>query len=266
AGGDMGSLLGWYLELTLGDIVTQSDAFGQYEFRNLPPGPMEIRQELTHQRRPTNPSPMVDTIIEDFESGIGNYVQVESGQTSALSALAAYSGSQGLSAGGWIHGNASAPKVHAGDTITGYIRFSDNSGELAHLGFGADGSRTLACAVFTGVPGSSPGWLEIQELVSYDPGGTWPWDEPMQYTLARFEFDDVLLPNPWYRLEVDWGQDNSIVARLYEPNGTKVGQLAAHVPWQLDEGTLAFRGRLTPADDEVWFDRISVRRDGHHPV
>ena len=108
AGGDVGTINLWSIKLILGDMITTTDADGVYEFRNLPPGPLTIRQQLGHLRSPTQPRPAGEEVVERFELDLSQYEQRESGYGSTLSAAAAYEGANGLIPGRWLVGRADA--------------------------------------------------------------------------------------------------------------------------------------------------------------
>ena len=142
APGGAGMLNEWTLELTVGDITTQTGASGDYEFANLPPGPLIVRQHLTHSRLRMDPPVITERVIEPFEGNLDAYLQGEVGQPSALQSQAAYAGKLGLAPGAWIYGGPNAPVVYRGDTISTYVKFGDANRGPVFFGFGASDNRS----------------------------------------------------------------------------------------------------------------------------
>ena len=265
AAGDVGTINFWSLRMTTGDIVTTTDANGFYEFKHLPPGPLPIRQQLTHQRSATYPAPTGETVVERFEVDLSQYQQVEAGQSSTLSASAAYEGSQGLIPGRWLVGTADSPVIRKGDSVSTMLKFPQAAeGNWAWLGFGAYEGGTLAVAVNPGVTasGGQPGKLAI-----------WQWtggfDGPTVKTFRLTETPlGYLSPDVWYRLDVDWGLTGTITARLYNAtsNPQTGWEAAAVAAWPVNEGALAFRGKLASTSPSFYFDRVAVQRSAAQTV
>jgi len=262
-----GTINFWSLRLTLGDIVTTTDANGMFVFEGLPPGPLTIRQQLTAQRAPTWPRPTGQTMAEDFADYPAPYVQREAGHAAVQSAQAAYTGSYGLVPGRWTVGTDDAPRVRKGDTISAYLKFPAGAaqGGWVWLGFGAYDGGTLAVAVHPGLdlPGGGPGRLALWQWT-----GGWDTADVRTHCLTDVAMSGHLSDAVWYRLDIDWGLDNTVVARLYLADGSPATatRAAAVMPWPVDEGTLAFRGKLTDEFPDYYIDSIRLRRDGGQTI
>ena len=267
AAGEAGTLNFWSIRMTLGDFVTTTDAAGAYHFSHLPPGPLTVRQQLTAQRSPTRPRPAGEEVVEHFEFNLNHYVQQEAGQGSTLSTAAAYEGAKGLIPGRWLVGipELEAPVARKGDTISAMLKFPDAAdGGWAWLGIGAHEGGAIAIGVSPGITstGGGPGALAIWQWT----GG---WDGPAVQTRKLTETPlGYLSSEVWYRLDVEWGLNDTIVAQLYlatdEPSS--YAHAVAVVPWPVREGPLAFRGKLSSTFPDYYFDRVSIRRGSGQTV
>jgi hypothetical protein len=168
------------------------------------------------------------TILEDFESGLGNYYYVGYNYPAFYQSTAAkHDGTYGLlnyANNDWIFRDDSAAQVKAGDTVSVWLRFSGLNGARAYFGFGASGTGTLSL-----VAAPNSGQLILQSNAGYG------------YTnLAAV--NQSYQSNHWYRMEVDWGTSGTIVGKLFDSNGTTLlGSVTASTT-AITSGGVAFRG------------------------
>ncbi len=258
ATGTTGVLNHWTLGLTTGDIVTTTGADGGYKLENLPPRPLILRQDLWHHRSRTEPSVVAETTLEDFETDLTAYIQAEVGAASTLQAQGAYHGQKGLAPGAWIYGGPDAHVVHRGDTISAHVKFGSSSSGSTILGFGASEQGTLALGMFPGLGGTGEIWL-LQVLNGYDNANT------KYHKLAAIP--QGFAADLWYRVEIDWGTDGTIVGRLFTADGGQINEIdiAGYGLWPADQGTLAFRA-LPSSGTTNYVDHITIRRGGERKM
>ena len=130
------------------------------------------------------------TIIEDFNGSSSWYVAGGYSPTAYLATAAAHDGTYGLddyNGNDWIYRSDAAAQVHAGDTVSVWLRFAGSANGRAYFGFGASSSGTLSL-----VAAPNTHQLLLQSNAGYgyaDLAGV-----SQNYSA-----------NHWYRLEVDWG-------------------------------------------------------------
>ena len=256
--GTVGVLNRWVLGLTTGDILTTTAADGTYVLEHLPPGPLIVRQDLWHHRTRTEPSVVAERTVESFESDPARYIQAEVGAASTLSTQGAYDGQRGLAPGAWIYGGPETPLVQQGDTISARVKFASATSGSTMIGFGASGEGTLALGMFPGLGGTGEMWL-LQVLNGYDNANT------KYHKLATVT--QGFAADLWYRVEIDWGHDGTIVARLFTADGSPINEIdiAGHGFWPAEQGTLAFRA-LPPSGMANYVDQITIRRGGERKI
>jgi hypothetical protein len=152
--------------------------------------------------------------LEDFE-GVHTYHLVFPPSTFTTSSAAAHDGNFGLvNHGGsdWIYRDDSAAQVREGDTISAWVQFHGTADGQANFAFGAnsniDGSPL---ATYSLVLSADKRKLYIQENF---------FGSQLNSTLATSSQNTKFLANHWYRIEVTWGTDGSIVGKLFDSNGT----------------------------------------------
>lgn len=177
--------------------------------------------------------------IENFESGnLTLYKVVPNGKPSAsVSATAKHDGGFGLldaSGNDWIYRSDAAAKVSQGDTISVWLNFGNRTGATASFGFGASATGTLALVASS----NGGGQLQFQKVdftSNASRGGT-----VSNVANVRQRWST----NTWYRLEVQWGTNGTIVGNLYSSNGTKLNTIKATASaWNTSivSGGIAFR-------------------------
>src|SRR5262249_36754601 len=153
------------------------------------------------------PAPSPVRNLEDFESPHVYHV-VFPPSTFETSAAAAHDGRHRLiNHGGkdWIYRDTADAQVREGDTISVWVQFHGIADGQAAFAFGAnsniDGSPL---ATYSLVLAADKRKLYIQENF---------FGSPLNSTLATSAQSTRFLANHWYRIEVTWGTDGSIVDR-----------------------------------------------------
>jgi hypothetical protein len=162
----------------------------------------------------TIPAPSPVRNIEDFEQ-TETYHLVFPPSTFLESPLAAHDGNLGLvNHGGkdWIYRDDAAAQVREGDTISAWVQFHGTADGQANFAFGAnsnlDGSPL---ATYSLVLSATQRKLYLQENF---------FGSSLNSTIGTSSQNTKFLANHWYRIEVTWGTDGSIVGKLYDSNGT----------------------------------------------
>jgi hypothetical protein len=160
------------------------------------------------------PAPATVRNIEDFESAHLYHV-VFPPFTFSTSTAAAHDGTYGaVNHGGsdWIYRDDAAAQVREGDTISAWVQFHSVADGQAAFAFGAnsnvDGSPL---ATYSLVLSADKRKLYIQENF---------FGSQLNSTLATSAQNTKFLANHWYRIQVTWGTDGSIVGKLFDSNGT----------------------------------------------
>jgi hypothetical protein len=158
------------------------------------------------------PSPVRN--IEDFESP-HVYHLVFGPSTFATSTAAAHDGTYGLlNHGGkdWIYRDDAAAQVQEGDTISAWVQFHGTADGQAFFAFGAnsniDGSPL---ATYSLVLAADKHKLYIQENF---------FGSPLNSTLGTSAQNTRFQANHWYRIQVVWGTNGSILGQLFDSDGT----------------------------------------------
>jgi hypothetical protein len=135
--------------------------------------------------------------------------------TFATSSAAAHDGSAGLvnhNGSDWIYRDDAAAQVREGDTISAWVQFHTVADGRAYFAFGAnsnlDGSPL---ATYSLVLAADTRKLYIQENF---------FASPLNSTIGTSSQNTKFQANHWYRIEVTWGTDGSIVGKLFDSNGT----------------------------------------------
>jgi hypothetical protein len=152
-------------------------------------------------------------ILEDFEpignppiSALSRYHLVGYYAPFYTSTVAAHDGTFGLEDMGsnsWIYRNDTAATVHAGDTVSAWVKFGGYATGRAYFGFGASAAGTLSL-----VAAPNTNQLIIQNNSGYG-------------FVNLGAVAQTYQANHWYRLEVTWG-DRTITGRIYDSNGTSL--------------------------------------------
>jgi hypothetical protein len=152
--------------------------------------------------------------LEDFETPHGYHVAFPPSTISA-STVAAHDGNYGgLNHGGpdWIYRDDAAAQVREGDTISAWVQFHSVADGQAAFAFGANSNvNGSPLATYAFVLSADKRKLYIQEVF---------FGSQLTSTLGTSAQNTRFLANHWYRIEVTWGTDGSIVGKLYDSNGT----------------------------------------------
>jgi hypothetical protein len=160
------------------------------------------------------PAPAPVRNIEDFEA-VHTYHLVFGPSTFTTSSAAAHDGNYGVidhNGPDWIYRDDPAAQVREGDTISAWVQFHGTADGQAFFAFGAnsnvDGSPL---ATYSLVLAADKKKLYIQENF---------FGFALNSTLGTSAQSTKFLANHWYRIQVIWGTDGSIVGQLYDSNGT----------------------------------------------
>jgi hypothetical protein len=184
--------------------------------------PMDQNQNGTRGEVPADeytasfviPAPSPVRNIEDFEA-VHTYHLVFGPSTFTTSAAAAHDGNYGVidhNGKDWIYRDDPAAQVREGDTISAWVQFHGTADGRAYFAFGAnsniDGSPL---ATYSLVLAADTRKLYIQENF---------FGSPLNSTLGTSAQNTRFQANHWYRIQVIWGTNGSIVGQLYDSNGT----------------------------------------------
>jgi hypothetical protein len=187
------------------------------------------------------------TVLEGFESGLGNYYYSGSyNPRASTSTSAAHDGTYGLLDPGdqdWYLRVDSAGQINPGDTASVWVRFAGTANGRAYFGFGTTMNGTLSAVL-----APNTGQLIIQN----NPGfGTYTDLASVSQTYKA---------NHWYRLEVAWGTSGTAVVRLYDSNGQTLLNSVTAATGDVTPGDFAFRATGSTKD----FDTVTVTRGVNH--
>ena len=165
-------------------------------------------------------------VVEGFESSSGYYVVGSRYPTASISTVAKHDGSYGLvdsNGNDWIYRNDAAAQVKQGDTISVWLKFAGTADGRAYFGFGANSGGTLSLVA---APNSN------QLLIQNNSG----WGFTTIGSTAQ-----TWQANHWYRLEVDWGGNGSIVGKVFDSDGATLLQTVTAAATGITSGGIAFR-------------------------
>jgi hypothetical protein len=152
--------------------------------------------------------------IEDFESP-HTYHVVFPPVTFQSSSVAVHDGTFGLiNHGGsdWIYRDDAAAQVREGDTISAWVQFHGAADGQANFAFGANSNiNGSPLATYSLVLSADKHKLYIQENF---------FVTPLNSTLGTSAQNTTFRPNHWYRIQVTWGTNGSILGQLYDSDGT----------------------------------------------
>src|SRR5262249_40674406 len=158
----------------------------------------------------TIPAPSGPRNIEDFETA-HTYHVVFPPFTFDTSTAAAHDGTYGAvnhNGKDWVYRDDAAVQVREGDTISAWVQFHTTADGQAFFGFGAnsnvDGSPL---ATYSLVLAADKRKLYLQENF---------FGSPLNSTIGTSAQNTNFKANHWYRVEVVWGTDGSIVGKLYD--------------------------------------------------
>ena len=174
------------------------------------------------------------TVIEGFENSEMWNIADGFAPTAVLATYAAHDGNYGLdqyNGNDWIYRTDTGAQLHAGDTVSVWLQFSDSADGRAYFGFGASAAGALSL-----VAAPNTNQLILQSNVGFG------------YTnLAAV--NQKFVANQWYRLEVDWSTSGAIVGKLFASDGaTLLNQVSASTT-AIKSGGIAFRAT---GSDKFW--------------
>lgn len=197
-------------------------------------------------------SPLAADVVEDFEDGdISNYTATGPIVNAFCSAAAAHDGNLGLE---WVGDPAAGEdwlwrydaEVHneQGDVISCWAQTSSIGYCRNYFGFGA-----TAAGCYSLVIAPNTGTLILQYNSGYG-----------YSTLASS--NQTWMAGYWYRLEVEWGTDGTIVGKLYDNTGTGLLNTVTATHTAYTYGGIAFR--YFDGGESGYFDTVTV--GGMSPV
>jgi hypothetical protein len=160
------------------------------------------------------PAPSPVRNIEDFEA-VHTYHLVFPPSTFDTISAAAHDGSWGIvdhNGPDWIYRDDAAAQVREGDTISAWVQFHSAADGRAYFASGANSNiNGSPLATYSLVLAADTHKLYIQENF---------FGSPLNSTLGTSAQNFKFQANHWYRIQVIWGTDGSIVGQLYDSNGT----------------------------------------------
>jgi hypothetical protein len=160
------------------------------------------------------PAPSVVRNIEDFETPHVYHV-VFPPSTFVTSSAAAHDGALGvINHGGadWVYRDDAAAQVREGDTISAWVQFHGTADGQANFAFGANSNADGSpLATYSLVLSADRRKLYIQENF---------FGSQLNSTIGTSAQSTRFLANHWYRIQVTWGTDGSIVGKLFDSDGT----------------------------------------------
>ena len=181
------------------------------------------------------------SLLEGFEKS-STWNVVGSTVTAQITASAAHDGKYGLDDYGgndWIYRQDEAARVSRGDSVSVSLKFSQTANGRAYFGFGSNDSGTYSI-----VASGESRQFQLQANVGY------------QSTVTIASADFTFAANHWYRLQVDWGSNGSIVGRLYDSNGTTLLKTISGTSTTFTGGGIAFKS----TGSDKYFDTVNVLR------
>jgi hypothetical protein len=172
------------------------------------------------------PTPVTGSVVEGFEGSSTYYVVGSRQATAYVSTVAAHDGKYGLvdtNGNDWIYRDDAAAQVKAGDTVSVWLKFAGTADGRAYLGFGASSAGTLSLVA---APNSN-------QLLIQDNSG---WGFTTIGSVSQ-----TWQPNHWYRMEVDWGTNGSIIGKVFDSDGTTLVQTVTASSTAITSGGFAFR-------------------------
>ena len=174
---------------------------------------------------------------DDFEAGyLGAYQTVgATAPTALVSTTAMHDGNYGLldaPGSDWIFRDDAAAQVAAGDTVSVWLQFAAPTNGptvdgAAYFGFGASATGNLALV-------ASPASNQLYLL-----------DNSGYSNTTIGSASQTWQSNHWYRLQVDWGTDGSLVGKVFDSNGTTLLQTVAAAATAITSGGIAFKSTGT---------------------
>jgi hypothetical protein len=184
--------------------------------------------------------------IEDFENTSYWHVKLSWSASAYRAGYASHDGDYGLDdywGWDWLYRDDPAPVVHAGDSISTWLKFSGSADGRAYFGFSAGETGT-----FSLVASGNSNQLILQ-LNSYF------WFQDLAVVKFNYTADH------WYRLQVDWGEGGKIVGKIFDSDGATLLQSLAANSNAYSNGAIAFRSTASDA----FFDTVQLLPGGARP-
>jgi hypothetical protein len=192
-------------------------------------------------------APAAPQLIEGFEKAAVYHV-VFPPATAQASTQAAHDGNYGLimhNGGDFIYRDDPAALVQEGETISAWVQLHGSADGRAYFLFGAnsnaDGSPLGSYSL---VLSAATRQMYFQEnLFSF----------PLNSTIGT-PVSQTYKASHWYRIEVIWGTDGSMIGRLFDSNGTTLLNTVRASATLFSSGGIGFKG----TGHDKYFDTVTV--------
>jgi hypothetical protein len=169
---------------------------------------------------------------ENFDSGSLNGYTVAaspfgSDVNMTVTAAAAHDGPYGLQVldgNGWEYKDTDSTHLKQGDSFSFWLQPNSVAGGRLYVGFGATASGTLSIVA---APNSSEFLIQRNAGYGFETLGT---------------VSQSWQANQWYKVQVNWGTDGSITAKLYGSDGATLLNTVTGSDNTVTSGGIAFRG------------------------
>jgi hypothetical protein len=199
-----------------------------------------------------NVSSTSSNVIEDFESGLGNYYYIGNNYPFAVTTTkAAHDGSYGMSDpgdGNWYFRMDSGAVVSPGDTLSVWVDLAGRANGRAYIGFGTSlyGTDSIVLA-----PNSNQFMIQNNNNFNYS---------SIAAATQRYS------ANSWYRVELDWSTSGAVTAKLYASDGSTLLNSITAANVSVTPGWFAFRSTGYDTYFDTVTDTPNVNNFAAHPA
>jgi len=179
------------------------------------------------------------SVVEGFEKS-STWNVVGSTASARITTSATHDGVYGLDdVGGndWLYRQDDAVRVSRGDSVATWLKFSGAVNGKAYFGFGSSANGTYSI-----VASGESKQFQIQMNSGY------------QTATIVASADFTFAANHWYKVQVDWSTSGSMVAKLYDTNGTTLLKSISGTSTSYVSGGIAFKG----TGSDKFFDSVSI--------
>ncbi|MBX9653019.1 S53 family peptidase [bacterium] len=179
------------------------------------------------------------SVVEGFEKS-STWNVVGSSVTARITTSATHDGVYGLDdVGGndWLYRQDDAVRVSQGDSVATWLKFSGTANGKAYFGFGSS-----AIGTYSIVASGESKQFQIQLNSGY------------QSSTIVASTDFTFAANHWYKVQVDWSTSGTMVAKLYDTNGTSLLKSVSGTSTTYASGGIGFKG----TGSDKFFDSVSV--------
>jgi hypothetical protein len=165
--------------------------------------------------------------LQNFDDGLLTGYTFLGDNNASVTGAAAHDGPFGLEIGDpteWFYRDDAAVHVQQGDTISLWVQAATDPFGRLYIGFGATSNGTLSM-----VMSSNTGELILQENIGFGFN-------------ALAAVDQSWEAGKWYRFQITWGIDGSIVGDVFDSDGSTLLNSVSATDTNITSGGLAFRG------------------------